>query len=373
MGNGKDGVRVDLKALAGALPPIRRLREARDTLLAERAALARALARAADEKAALVAELAGWRDREVSRFYHYNAVFDPEALIRSLAAPDPAPRDGCLVNFLGVAVDPLIAPHILGGRGGQVEPLPIPANWHADIAEWGAVLRAVELAGSAFTVVELGCGWGCWLNNAGVAARRSGRRTRLIGIEGDPGHLAFAREATARNGFAAADVTLHHGIAAADGGTALFPRQDRAGESWSLAPRFGVAPEEVREACESGAWDAIPMRPLAALVPEGVRVDLLHVDIQGGEADLVAGSLSFLAANVAFLVVGTHGRAIEGRLVETLAGAGWVLEIDRPAFLARLDLLGAATVDGLQGWRNPHLLPAEHAPDPYPSPTASRV
>jgi hypothetical protein len=40
-----------------------------------------------------------------------------------------------------------------------VEGIPIPANWHADIAEWAAALRAVELAEETFTVVELGCGW----------------------------------------------------------------------------------------------------------------------------------------------------------------------------------------------------------------------
>ena len=352
---------MDLKSLAGAIPPIRRLRAARDALLADRAALSRALDRAAAEKAALVAELAGWRDREVSRFYHYNAVFDPEALIHRHAVPNLASRAGYLVNFLGIAVDPAIAPHILRDRAGDVEGLPIPANWHADIAEWGGVLRAVELAGPEFLAVELGCGWGCWLNNAGVAARRTGRRTRLVGIEGDPGHLAFAREATARNGFAPGDVTLHHGIAAATAGTALFPRQEQAGRSWGLAPRFDVAEDEAQAACASGAWDAVPMRPLSSLLPNGARVDLLHIDIQGGEADLVDGTLSFLAENVAFLVVGTHGRAIEGRLLATLAGAGWVLEIDRPAFLSRSDLLGAATVDGLQGWRNPTLLPLETA------------
>jgi hypothetical protein len=40
-----------------------------------------------------------------------------------------------------------------------VEPIPIPANWHADIAEWAAALRAVDLARGSFTMAELGCGW----------------------------------------------------------------------------------------------------------------------------------------------------------------------------------------------------------------------
>ena len=72
---------------------------------------------------------------------------------------------------------------------GVVEPVPIPANWHADIAERAAALRAVEQAHGTFKVVELGCGWGCWLNNTGVAARTLGLAVTLIGVEGDEGHI----------------------------------------------------------------------------------------------------------------------------------------------------------------------------------------
>jgi len=136
-----------------------------------------------------------------------------------------------LTNFLGVLIDPKFFLSILDGRAGQVEPVPIPANWHADIAEWAAALRAVDLAPGGFTMIELGCGWGCWMNNTGAAARRMGRAVQLIGIEGDMGHIGFAREACEANGFLPSQVTLHHGIAAAETGTALFPRQDGAGSS----------------------------------------------------------------------------------------------------------------------------------------------
>jgi hypothetical protein len=34
-------------------------------------------------------------------------------------------------------------------------------------------------------MIELGCGWGCWMNNAGVAARSTDRRVHVIGVEGD--------------------------------------------------------------------------------------------------------------------------------------------------------------------------------------------
>ena len=56
---------------------------------------------------------------------------------------------------------PEYVPGVLDGTHGQVQALPIPANWHADIAEWGAVLRFIDLARKNFTIAELGCGWGC--------------------------------------------------------------------------------------------------------------------------------------------------------------------------------------------------------------------
>src|SRR3546814_4193882 len=96
------------------------------------------------------------------------------------AGHDRQPSPDHLTNFLGVKIAPRFFPGILDGKAGVVEPIPIPANWHADIAEWAAALRSVDLAVGTFRALELGCGWGCWLNNAGAAARRRDRKsTRL--------------------------------------------------------------------------------------------------------------------------------------------------------------------------------------------------
>ena len=133
-------------------------------------------------------------------FWHVQASFDPVEVMKRYAAPylEPSPRH--LTNYLGVKIDPAVRqllrtanefripvyPELLKDRAGTVEPMPSPNNWHADIAEFGAALRAVDLSKDTFTVAELGCGWGCWLNITGVAARRAGKKVFLIGIEGDP-------------------------------------------------------------------------------------------------------------------------------------------------------------------------------------------
>ena len=292
----------------------------------------------------------------MSPFFHYNANFDAQGVMQKHAVPDLQPHDRFLTNFLGVLIDPKFFPQILQGKAGQVEPIPIPANWHADIAEWAAALRAVDLSGSTFVVMELGCGWGCWLNNTGAAARRTSRQPHLIGIEGDRGHIGFAREAYVANGFSDSQVTLCHGIAAAKDGVALFPRQAIPGVEWGLEPILNASLLD-RVKAKVGMYDELPMISLATASKDHKRIDLLHIDIQGGEADLIRDCVALLDKKVAYMVVGTHSREIEGRIFATLRAAGWALEIERPAILSLANGIPQVTVDGVQGWRNPRLLP----------------
>jgi hypothetical protein len=292
-----------------------------------------------------------------SPFFHYNAAFDAIAIIQRYARTDLVPHPAFLTNCLGVLIDPKFAPSVLEGRAGEIEGMPIPANWHTDIAELAAALRAVELARATYTVAELGCGWGCWMLNTGVAARSAGLEVRLIGVEADMGHLAFAREASAVNGFEPEQIALYHGVAAAAAGTALFPRQGVAGEDWGLEPVFGATEAERTRALASGRFVELPMFELGELIGDDPRLDLLHIDIQGGEADLIESCRPLLDKSVAYIVVGTHSREIEGRLFAAFAGSRWRLEIERPAILALNRDGPSITVDGVQGWRNLDLVP----------------
>lgn len=335
-----------LKSLALALPPIRRLHESRARIMAERDMLVARLGAAETGTGG-----AG------SPFWHFHASFDAIGTIRRHALPDPQPDPRFLTNFLGVRIDPAFFPAILDGKAGTVEGPPIPANWHADIAEWAAGLRAVDLARGRFRIIELGCGWGCWLNNLGAAARRAGLDVRLIGVEGDAGHVAFARQAFATNGFTSAQATLHHAIAGAGEGVALFPRQEMSGVSWGLEPILEPTEAQRAAAARDGRYEELPVLSLPALAAAEGGVDVVHIDIQGGEADLLAASIEALRNLAAYVVVGSHSRSIEGRLFDTMSRAGWVLEIERPAIL-QIGAEGPVIVtDGVQGWRNPVLRP----------------
>lgn len=340
------------------IPTIRRLHQSRNQLMQERDQLAEAcralnvqIADCLDTAARLQAEI---QERPVpiaSPFYHYTAAFDAQETIRRHMVSGLVPHPGYLTNFLGVLVPPGFLPDVIRPRIGQVEEPPIPANWHADIAEWAAALHAVEQARGRFRIIELGCGWGCWLNNTGVAARRLGLDIQLIGVEGDANHINSATQTCLTNGFSPGQFTLHRGIAAASSGMALFPRQE--GVHWGGQPIFNASEAERRELVTSGLYDELPMVSLADLCADHDRIDLLHIDIQGGEADLIEQCLDILTRKIAYVLIGTHSRSLEGRLVDTLTRAGWHLEVERPAILG-LNAVGPyVEVDGVQFWRNP--------------------
>lgn len=291
-------------------------------------------------------------------FMGYTATFDPCQVIQAYAVNGLKPRAGRLTNFLGTSVDPAYFGDLLRGKSGSIERVPIPGNWHACVAEWGACLRALDLARESFTVIELGCGWGCWLNNMAVAARNAGLMYELIGVEGDPDHLEFAKRTLQDNGVDPDLVTLFDGIAAAGAGAALFPRQKRKSSSWGLQPVFNATEEQRRAARESGSHDELPMIPLERVIGSRSRVDLLHIDIQGGELELLANSLPILTEKVAYMFVATHSRSIEKEIRRVLRGRPWIAEIERPA-IYRMQITGPRLkIDGVMGWRNTRLLPA---------------
>lgn len=256
-------------------------------------------------------------------------------------------------------------PTILGKKGDIVEKEPIPSDWHTDIAEVGSVLRAVDLARDNFNIIELGCGWGCWLNIAGKVAKDKGLQVHLYGVEGDPGHVAFADEAMADNGFTREEYTIVNGVAAAQEGFALFPSQIVPGVSWGEEPVFNVSKAKALLYKAKG-YVSVPQVTLDKIAGEDTRIDLLHIDIQGGEYDLIKGSMDFLDKNVAMMFVGTHSRTIEGNLIEFLSSRGWVLEVERPAIIG-VGMRIKTYVDGCELWRNPRLMSDDQVYDVHGS------
>ena len=273
-------------------------------------------------------------------------------MIENYAKQSLVPRDEYFTNFLGMIVKPSYFDTILRGKEGFVESVPIIGNWHACVAEWGACLRALDLAQAPFTVMELGCGWRCWLNKMAVAARNKDFDYRLISVEGNPDHINFAKETLRGNGISSEKMELHHGIAAATNRIALFPNQKPKSSSWGLELFFSFSQQQREEAVSSGQYNALPMVSLQDVIGAHTTIDLLHIDIQGGEGNLLENCLNTLSEKVGYVFVGTHSRKNEKRFKKAFKNLPWKLEIERPAILKMRITGPVLKTDGVQGWRN---------------------
>ena len=305
-----------------------------------------------------------------------------EETIRAFPRFEGKGEAGFITDFLGVRT----SVGIYSGfpqYSGMVEGYPIPCNFHANAIEWGGVLRAVGEAGERFVALELGAGWGPWLITGGFAARQKGiRDIRLVGVEGSAKHLRFMHEHFRNNGFDPNEHTLLHGVAGTYDGIARFPIIEEEKDNWGAEAGFQTklstptpqrtggwkrwlrpAVHAVRRVkarlqgrpspvASSTPMEKLPCYSLNTLLKPFERVDLIHVDIQGAEFDVIASARSALKQKVRRLVIGTHGRFIEERLMNELSAQGWSLESDEACAFDETDGNVHMARDGCQVWRN---------------------
>lgn len=288
--------------------------------------------------------------------YHYYCEFDAFGLIVSFALQGQVPDPDLVKNFLGVKIPPSVHPPRLDELKGRIEPIPDPGNWHADIAEWGAALLSVVRAKEgSYRIVELGCGWGCWLVNMGAAARARGLAVDLIGVEGDANHLLNAREVLEMNGFSEDEYQLNHGIAAPRPGKAIFPNPEKGKAEWGGKATFYPDPKTLAAAEADPSVQVLDCLTLETLSKDKV-IDLLHIDIQGAETDYVLGNMASIERLVRRVLIGTHSRIIEGQLSAHFLDAGWRMEMDRPVLAPLRNGRPVTGIDGVQLWANPRLI-----------------
>jgi len=301
-----------------------------------------------------------------NEFYGGYSSVDLERIERVLAcAAEPMP--GMITDFIGIRTSPEYLPYAAHLAGNVVANLPVPDDsLHAETIEYAALATVVEsMRGDGFRMLELGAGWGPWLSAAGVLARRRGvRQIHLVGIEADPGRFGFLKRHLAANGLrpvGEADSTiegsvrcdLFNGAAWWESTVMYFPTVDSAND------HGGAATTHATDADYRGL--ALAHRPVQAYsVPDLIGrfgpVDFVHVDIQGGEFELLSHSIDVLRRSVRFLFVGTHSRKIEGDLIALLLDAGFRLQNEKPcrfdATTPRPTLEGMTTRDGSQFWCN---------------------
>lgn len=259
---------------------------------------------------------------------------------------------GFVTDFLGNKLRTSFV-HWFETMNGQVWPPPTP-HTHSlhQYAEWVGTLRAV-LEGDPskpFVVFELGAGWAPWCVATVLACRRKGfTRVHATAVEASLSHLTYIRQHFADNGIPPDQYTLHHAAVMGADGHVEFPAVEDA------STNYGAGVGDVQLVGRPGANNVVrvPAMSINTLLKGVERVDLMHIDIQGSEADAVHAARQELKAKVRRMVIGTHNRDVEHRLLFDLTADGWLLEQEQACVYrienGKIDLY----LDGNQVWRNP--------------------
>lgn len=277
----------------------------------------------------------------------------------------PEAQPGFVVDFLGTRTRTTSLWDSVRNLDGTVMDVPVPHDLF-EAVEWVGLLKAVASAGvGRFAMMELGAGLAPWLvAGAKAAGLRGIQDIRLLGVEADPGRFELMRQHFLDNDLDPASHELICGAVGAKKGRARWPRIADPANAAGARPvkklKLGVDPDD--SAYMHGAMEAsidVEILAFEDLLARQAVWDLVHIDVQGWEAQLCAAAAGTLSDRVRWMVIGTHSRLIEGQLLATLHGMGWVLENEKPTRFKFEDgqssVEAMTDVDGVQVWRNPRL------------------
>ena len=220
--------------------------------------------------------------------------------------------------------------------------------------EWATIAETIQAAGSRYVMADLGAGYGRWLVNAALLARRFGRIPFLIGVEAEDQHFLWMKEHLADNEISSAEQSLFH--APITGKRQHVPFTIGHAMDW-----YGQAVLPSAEA-GFGNWPNARVEMRRSVVLEDViadipNVDLLDLDIQGMEAEVVSSSIELIARRVKRLHIGTHSREIEETLRGLMTAAHFEPRFDYPCRTAHHPTPAGPVDfgDGVQSWVNPRL------------------
>lgn len=229
-----------------------------------------------------------------------------------------------------------------------------------NLFDWIVLLEAVVERRGAFAMAALGAGWGRWLVAAAFAAKQFGRAPlHLVGVEAEPTHFEWMQEHFRDNGLDPAEHDLIAAAAAGAPGHAWF----YCGKPDAWYGQSIVRDDRLEDHANRGEADyngekvrVVRTIDLAELASRCGRIDYLHMDIQGAEAEFLSSKPDVLAATVKRVLVGTHSNEIEVDLRGLFDRIGWHCQYDVPlGGQVRVNDELVTVGDGVQVWINPAL------------------
>ena len=239
--------------------------------------------------------------------------------------------------------------------------LPVPIDHiHAEAVEWIGLLKSVLAARNIFTAMELGAGWGPWIVAGAIAAQQLGiAAIHLTAVEADPGHFALMQDHLRDNGLDPAAHTLIQAAVGAEPGCARWRICADPAADWGSRPVTDAEAVADHTGRTLATWLDIDIVAFGDLLLRQAVWDLVHIDVQGWEADLCRSAPALLDNRVRWLIVGTHDPHLHGLVMHQMHAQGWQMENEKPPRMQwrsnATSLQDMNTLDGTQVWRNPRL------------------
>ncbi len=221
--------------------------------------------------------------------------------------------------------------------------------------EWVTIVETIKAAGDDYVMVDLGAGYGRWIVNAVILARRLGRTPLVIGVEAEDTHFLWMKKHLCDNRVSKEECRLLHAPISGSRRDVPFTMghaNEWYGQAVLSSPDYGF-----------GDWPRAKVEMRRSIVLEDVignlpLIDLLDLDIQGMEHEVILSSIELIGQRVKQLYIGTHGKQIEDGLRKLMVAQGWISRFDFPC--ATTDYPTPAGPvdfqDGVQSWINPRFM-----------------
>ncbi len=296
------------------------------------------------------------------------------SLLESIKIDNLKSKDGYIINFMGTCIDCSFFPNTSNRSGEIISQLPIPDDTlHAEAFEYISLIEGINSVQNnrEVAIVEIGAGWGPWIVNGALIAKRQNKSARLLAVEMLSDKITHLFAHLNNNEiYTGIDKSVNiwhhqennyikvvHGAVAQNDGIMYAPLVNGSSDHGA---RPSVNQEKTDYRGLEVSYEGISSYSLSTLLQDLPVVDFMHVDIQGFEYQIISESIQTLQKKVRYLFIGTHSRKIEGDLFSLLYDAGWILLREKPCTFrfekgSTPTLEGLVIQDGGQQWQNPFL------------------
>ncbi|MDA1100770.1 MAG: hypothetical protein O2967_17500 [Proteobacteria bacterium] len=289
-----------------------------------------------------------------------------EAAVRTFA--DTAPwhgevPDGCFPNYLGVMTElAFVADYAPSNQllpsNGQGNQTPAPVLGDGEVFfEQAAIHKAVTAARGHFIMVELGGGFAPRTVDAHAALQRlNPLPCRFVVVEAEPTHFEWAQRHMRTNGIDPQDHWLINALVGTDNLPKLFMlgegfygntvvsagdvtqliknlqrgnSMDQALQGLLLNARCGVQqPYSVANGTRHFDFGFVSSMPLKDILQPLDHVDLMDIDIQGGESEVLPAAMEMIDKKVKRIHLATHGAQRHQEMWDLFFEHEWLCEAD---------------------------------------------